>query len=93
MNTGNLQANQPDAPPAIAASLASRTWRVLTFGGRLGRRAAIVLWLVAAIVASITAGWSWIVAAGLSGLVLGLLPCLAMCAAGLCGGGSRKDGQ
>lgn len=29
-------------------------------------------------------GWDWLVAAGLAPLVLGVLPCAAMCALGLC---------
>jgi hypothetical protein len=29
-------------------------------------------------------GWTWLVAAGLASVILGVLPCLAMCALGLC---------
>jgi hypothetical protein len=29
-------------------------------------------------------GWDWLVAAGLAPVVLAVLPCVAMCAAGLC---------
>ncbi len=29
-------------------------------------------------------GWDWLVAAGLAPVVLGILPCAAMCAVGLC---------
>ena len=29
-------------------------------------------------------GWDWLVVAGLAPIVLGVLPCLAMCALGLC---------
>ena len=29
-------------------------------------------------------GWDWLVVAGLAPVVLGVLPCVAMCAAGLC---------
>lgn len=29
-------------------------------------------------------GWGWLVAAGLAPIILGVLPCLAMCALGLC---------
>ena len=29
-------------------------------------------------------GWNWLVAAGLASIVVGILPCLAMCALGLC---------
>jgi len=29
-------------------------------------------------------GWNWLVAAGFASLILGVLPCLVMCALGLC---------
>lgn len=29
-------------------------------------------------------GWNWLVAAGLASIIVGILPCLAMCALGLC---------
>jgi hypothetical protein len=29
-------------------------------------------------------GWDWLVAAGLAAVIIGVLPCLAMCALGLC---------
>lgn len=29
-------------------------------------------------------GWNWLVAAGFASVILGVLPCLAMCALGLC---------
>jgi hypothetical protein len=37
-----------------------------------------------AIVAGLFFNWSWLVAAGLAPLILGVLPCAAMCALGLC---------
>lgn len=75
-----------DAPPPLA----SRIWQILSLGDRLGRRTAVVVWLAAAIGSGLFLGWSWVVAAGLSSIVLGLLPCAAMCALGLCGGSSGK---
>ena len=36
------------------------------------------------IAAGLFFGWSWLVAAGLASIILGILPCLAMCALGLC---------
>ena len=51
---------------------------------RPSRRAAIVTLAVAGAAAGLFFGWGWVVAAGLSSVVLGLLPCAAMCAAGLC---------
>ncbi len=74
----------------VPAPFASRFWQILTLGGRLGQRAAVVIWLAAAIASGLFLGWGWLVAAGLSSLVLGLLPCAAMCALGLCAGSSGK---
>lgn len=51
---------------------------------RPSRRAAIVTLAVAGAAAGLFFGWGWVVAAGLSSVVFGLLPCVAMCAAGLC---------
>lgn len=37
-------------------------------------------------------GWNWLVAAGVASLVIGVLPCLAMCALGICASRmGRKD--
>jgi len=38
----------------------------------------------AALAIGLAANWSWLVAVGLAPLLLGVLPCLAMCALGLC---------
>ncbi|MEQ8396162.1 hypothetical protein [Thalassobaculum sp.] len=43
------------------------------------------------IVTGLALNWSWLVAAGLAPLLLGVLPCVAMCALGLCM--SRMGGQ
>ena len=49
-------------------------------GGRRG-----LLLVGGAIVAlGLASNWSWLVAAGLAPLLLAMLPCLAMCALGLC---------
>ena len=37
-------------------------------------------------------GWDWLVAAGVASVIVGVLPCLAMCALGLCASRlGRKD--
>lgn len=82
---------QPDAlpvqgPKRASAAMTTRVWRVLTLGDRLGRLSGIVLWLTAAVGTGLFFGWSWVVAAGLSSVALAVLPCAAMCAAGLCMG-------
>lgn len=83
-NTPTQAAGHERMAPSI------RVWRALTLDGRLGRRAAIVLWLSALIGIALFAGWSWVVAAGLASLVLSVLPCAAMCALGLCAGSQRN---
>jgi hypothetical protein len=50
-----------------------------------GRRALIGL-AVAIVIPGLALNWSWLFAAGLAPLLLSALPCLAMCALGLCMG-------
>lgn len=40
--------------------------------------------------AALYGGWDWLVASGVGVVVLGLAPCLAMCALGLCMGRGKK---
>lgn len=47
-------------------------------------RSALFWTAILAIGAGLVFGWDWLVAAGLAPLVLSVLPCLAMCALGLC---------
>ena len=71
-------------------AFAPRIWRALTLGGRLNRRVAVLLWSAGGIGIGLLFSWSWLVAAGLSSVVLAILPCAAMCAAGLCMGGGKS---
>jgi hypothetical protein len=48
-----------------------------------GRRGFLAL-ATAVIVAGLAFNWSWLVAAGVAPLLLSVLPCVAMCALGLC---------
>lgn len=50
----------------------------------LGRRGVLLGLAGIATVAGFALNWSWLVAAGLAPLLLGALPCVAMCALGLC---------
>lgn len=50
----------------------------------LGGRRGLLALAVVAIVAGFTLNWSWLVAAGIAPFLLGALPCVAMCALGLC---------
>jgi len=55
-----------------------------------GRRGWVLLGL-AAVAGGLWVGWPSLVAAGVAPLLLGVLPCVAMCALGLCmKGGSRS---
>lgn len=72
------------AADATRPAIATRIRHVLTLGGRLGRGQAMIIWLLAAVGLSLYLGWSFVVAAGLASVVLGFLPCAAMCALGLC---------
>ena len=57
---------------------------VLTLGGRVSQGTTLTVLAVAGVGAGLILGWDLLVAAGLSGLVLAVLPCVAMCALGLC---------
>ncbi len=48
-----------------------------------GRRGLIVL-AALALVAGLALNWDWLVAAGIAPLLVAVLPCVAMCALGLC---------
>ena len=90
METLKISASTIDPSGAAPVPFASRVWQMLTLGDRLGRRVAVVIWLSAAIAASLFLGWGWLVAVGLSSIVLSVLPCVAMCALGLCAGSGKK---
>ncbi len=90
METSRLTGTTIEASRDVPTPFVSRLWQMLTLDDRLGRRTAVVAWLAAAIGLGLYTGWGWIVAAGLSSLVLAVLPCAAMCALGLCGGFSGR---
>ncbi|MFK0692278.1 hypothetical protein ACFX5Q_29430 [Mesorhizobium sp. IMUNJ 23033] len=72
--TERTQARQ--APPSRDVQSIVRS----IFGGRRGLIAAGA----AIAIASLAFNWSWLVAAGIAPVLLSLLPCVAMCALGLC---------
>ena len=80
-----------DTNPAASACCATGTKR-----GWANRRNLFIGLAVAGGAAGMFFGWDWLVAAGLAGIVLGVLPCLAMCALGLCANrlmqGKRQPG-
>ena len=59
----------------------------------LGGRWGLLAVAAAAIVAGLAFNWSWLVAIGVAPLIIGVLPCAAMCAAGLCMMGMGRKGQ
>jgi hypothetical protein len=61
-----------------------RAWWAVPWRRKPSRKAFLIALATLAIAAGLFFGWSWAVAAGLSSVLLGLLPCVAMCAAGLC---------
>lgn len=50
----------------------------------LGGRRGLIALAVIALASGLALSWSWLVAAGIAPLLLGVLPCVAMCALGLC---------
>lgn len=50
----------------------------------LGGRRGLIALAVIALASGLALNWSWLVAAGIAPLLLGVLPCVAMCALGLC---------
>lgn len=62
--------------------------------GLRSRRMLAIAVITAALGTGVVLNWGWLVAAGIAPLVLSVLPCLAMCALGLCAsklfGGSAK---
>ena len=63
---------------------------ILTLGGRVSRGTTFTALAVAAGGAGLVFGWDSLVALGLSTVVLSLLPCLAMCALGVCASRTNK---
>lgn len=50
----------------------------------LGGRRGLLILAAVAVVGGLAFNWSWLVAAGIAPLLLTALPCVAMCALGLC---------
>lgn len=67
---------------------------MLTLGGRVQRAVALAVLVLAALGAGLYFGRGTLAALGLTGIIISLLPCLLMCAAGVCmsrmGGGKDK---
>ncbi len=57
---------------------------ILTLGGRIGQGTTLTVLAVAAVGSGLIFGWDSLAALGLTTFIVALLPCLVMCAAGLC---------
>lgn len=75
--------NSPETAPDPSALALFRGWA----GSRIG----LVVIAGVAIVAGLWFNWSWLVAAGVAPLIVGVLPCVAMCALGVCMMGMEKN--
>ena len=86
LNSTNKQDSRP--PPATETSLGQDALALAKHWLR-GRRGWVLLGLAVA-ASGLWLGWPSLVAAGIAPLLLGVLPCVVMCALGLCvmrGGG------
>jgi hypothetical protein len=71
-----------ELPPAKEASLGHDVLDAARY--YLGGRRGLVVLAAAVVVAGLAFNWSWLVAAGIAPLLVAALPCVAMCALGLC---------
>ncbi len=63
------------------------------FLSRVDRRTVMIVVALGAIGAAMYFGWDWLAAAGLTSLIIGFLPCAAMCGLGLCASRMGKGGK
>lgn len=78
----------PKPPQAVETSLVHDVWALTRH--YLGNWRAIVALASAATAVGLAFNWNWLMAAGIAPVLLSVLPCVAMCALGLCmhkGGG------
>jgi hypothetical protein len=84
--TAPVEGNQAAAPAADQATCCTNDRKPQSRGAQ---------WLLAGGALAIGAGalyggWDWLVASGTGAVLLGLAPCIAMCALGLCMGRGKK---
>ncbi|MFJ6328670.1 MULTISPECIES: hypothetical protein [unclassified Rhizobium] len=78
---------------SIVNSRASSVRRLIAFDALRSVRRKFILLGAAALAISLLLSWNWLVAAGLASLLLTALPCVVMCAAGLCMSKMSKGSQ
>jgi hypothetical protein len=81
-NPGEILMTDLKLPNPAARSHAGSI--VHAIGHHLGSRGGLLVLGLAIIVLGIALNWSWLLALGIAPLLLSALPCLAMCALGLC---------
>lgn len=57
---------------------------ILTLGGRVSQKTTLIVLAVAAVGVGLVFGWDSLAALGLTTVIVSVLPCVLMCAAGLC---------
>jgi len=76
----------------VLDSQRGRCHSILTGGGRVRPRTTLIVLGVLAVGTGLFFGWSSLAALGLTTFIVSLLPCLAMCALGVCAARmGRKD--
>ncbi|MGN2393401.1 hypothetical protein, partial [Pelomicrobium sp. G1] len=73
-----------NAQPLEAKATAADQAQPIAPIGRLSRRTIFIALTVAGVSSGLFWSWDWLVTVGLSSFLVALLPCAAMCAAGLC---------
>ena len=74
--------SQPLEPGGDAGAVLASVARLLR--GLLRSRLGLILTAAVVVTAGLALGWEWLAAAGALPLLLSVLPCVAMCALGLC---------
>lgn len=78
-----LAAMRPSKPPSGRGIVAGVRHGIYKVRSRLGMRGLAILAAVP-IAAGMALNWSWLVAVGVAPLILTALPCVVMCAIGIC---------
>jgi len=71
-----------ESPTAAETSLGRDVLHAVRY--YLGGRRGLIALAAVVVIAGLAFNWSWLVAAGIAPLLLTALPCVAMCALGLC---------